>query len=243
MWLICQTNETMAKQPYIPLYTGDYLKDTRILPLDARGAWVDIMIFMWESKEKGTITGTMDEFALMLGCSLKKANAIIGLLHEKNICDYALLPTGHIKLSSRRMIRDAVISALRKKAGDLGGNPILVNQNSTKQKKFGYPNSDNDNESASGCLDLNKKESQQKIADMIFSDEKFVEDLRSAHREKDLRQAFSECYIHHSNGPSPPTELWQWRQKLNTWLTIKPEERKVNGKKPIKKFTTQELDS
>lgn len=110
----------MAKQPYIPLYTGDYLKDTRRLPLEVRGAWVDIMIYMWESKEKGTITGTMEEFALMLGCSFKKANQIIAVLHEKEICDYEIVKNGHIKLISRRIVRDEKLSKERSKAGKAG---------------------------------------------------------------------------------------------------------------------------
>lgn len=110
----------MTKQPYIPLYTGDYLKDTRRLPLEVRGAWVDIMIFMWESKEKGTITGTMEEFALMLGCSFKKANQIIAMLQEKEICDYEITKNGHIKLISRRIVRDVELSKARSKAGKAG---------------------------------------------------------------------------------------------------------------------------
>lgn len=134
----------MAKQPYIPLYTGDYLKDTRRLPLEVRGAWVDIMIFMWESKEKGTITGTMEEFSLMLGCSFKKANSIIATLQEKGICDYKILANGHIKLICRRIVRDVELSEKRKAAGTKGGNPNLLNQNPTKPKTNGYPFSDND---------------------------------------------------------------------------------------------------
>lgn len=110
----------MAKQPYIPLYTGDYLRDTRVLPLEVRGAWVDLMIFMWESKEKGTITARMDEFALMLGCSFKKANQIIALLQDKGICDYEVVKNGQVKLISRRMVRDIELSKTRSEAGKAG---------------------------------------------------------------------------------------------------------------------------
>lgn len=117
----------MAKQPYIPLYTGDYLKDTRVLPLEVRGAWVDIMIFMWESKERGTITGTMDEFALMLGCSFKKANQIIALLQEKGICDYEITKNRHVKLISRRMVRDVKLSKTRSEAGKAGAAAKFAN--------------------------------------------------------------------------------------------------------------------
>lgn len=229
----------MSKQPYIPLYTGDYLKDTRILPLEVRGAWVDIMIFMWESKQKGTITGTMDEFALMLGCTLKKANSIIALLHEKDICDFMVMPNGHVKLSSRRMLRDIELSKVRKKAGQQGGNPSLLNQIPSSKKNLGYAVSDNDNDSAIGSKDLIKKEQKQKITDALFSDEQFVEILTVTHRGKDLKQAFSECYNHHANAPNPPQEIWQWRQKLNTWLTIKQTQK--TKQTPKKKFTLDEL--
>lgn len=136
----------MSKQPYIPLYTGDYLKKTRRLTLECRGAWIDLLIFMWESEEKGTITARMEEFALMMGCSIKKADSIITDLKDKKICDYEVLDSGLIKITSRRMVRDAELSQVRKAAGAKGGNPKLVNQNSTKNKSYGYPFSDNDND-------------------------------------------------------------------------------------------------
>jgi len=63
----------------------------------------------------------------------------------------------------------------------------------------------------------------------IFEDEIFLENLSRTHKGKDLKQAFEECYIHHSNAPNPPAELSEWKQKLNTWLTIKKID-KVNGK-------------
>lgn len=191
----------MAKQPYIPLYTGDYLKDTRILPLEVRGAWVDIMIFMWESKEKGTIIGTMDEFALMLGCSLKKANTIIGLLQEKGICDFEVLKNGHIKLISRRIVRDVELSQKRKDAGSKGGNPNLVKQTSTKTKINGYPVSDIDNDIEypidgalkknvpRGQFEIDAYENPQQAFEEIQSDEIQVERLLRVVR----RSGFNSC--------------------------------------------------
>lgn len=67
---------------------------------------------------------------------------------------------------------------------------------------------------------------KKEIYDSIFSDEQYVDGLKLAHGEKDLLQAFEECYMHHSQQPNQPQEFWQWRQKLNTWLTIKPGDRK-----------------
>ena len=60
----------------------------------------------------------------------------------------------------------------------------------------------------------------------LFGDQIWIEQVKITHKGKDLNQAWSECYLHHSNSISPPTEIWQWRQKLNTWLSIKPVEKK-----------------
>jgi hypothetical protein len=67
------------------------------------------------------------------------------------------------------------------------------------------------------------------IFDSIFTDQILVEQLTMAHKGKDLKQAFEECYTHHSNAKNPPKELWEWRQKLNTWLTIKDDKKQSNG--------------
>lgn len=56
------------------------------------------------------------------------------------------------------------------------------------------------------------------IFEMLFTDELYVENLSLVHKGKDFKQAFEECYIHHSNAPNPPRELHEWKQKLNTWL-------------------------
>lgn len=74
--------------------------------------------------------------------------------------------------------------------------------------------------------------SKLEVFEELFSDELFVEQLVMTHKGKDLKQAFEECYTHHSNAPNPPTEVWEWRQKLNTWLTIKKHDKQSskNGK-------------
>ena len=110
----------MARQPYLPLYTGDYYKDTRKLPLAARGAWVDLMIFMWDSPRRGVIVHTMIEYAQMMSCTSEEADLVIGLLHEKGICDFEIAEKNQIKLICRRMVRDASLSKKRSKAGKKG---------------------------------------------------------------------------------------------------------------------------
>jgi hypothetical protein len=84
--------------------------------------------------------------------------------------------------------------------------------------------------------------SKKEIHDAIFTDEIYIDNLRTAHRTKDLEQAFEECYMHHSQKPNPPTENWEWRQKLNTWLTIKSPDQKEKGtKKAFKAVSLEKL--
>lgn len=73
--------------------------------------------------------------------------------------------------------------------------------------------------------------SKVEIFAAIFSDELFVEQLAIAHKSKNIEMAFDECYIHHANAPNPPTELGEWKQKLNTWLiNTKTHARNTNQK-------------
>jgi uncharacterized protein YdaU (DUF1376 family) len=132
----------MGKQPYIPLYTGDYLKDTRMLPLSVRGAWVDLMIFMWESKERGVLIATMPEYAMMMSCTLDEANFAIGLLFQKGVCDFEVLADGTTKMISRRMVRDAEIAKIRSESGSLGGRPKKGNQTQKQNKSKTKANTD-----------------------------------------------------------------------------------------------------
>lgn len=121
----------MAKQPYIPFYVGDYIKDTRKIPLAARGAWMDLLLFMWNEPVKGEITATMEEFAGMLSCSFKDCEFALGLLIEKKVCDHEKLPGEKIKIISRRMKKDIDISVKRSESGKNG----QIAKAKRKQKK------------------------------------------------------------------------------------------------------------
>jgi hypothetical protein len=59
---------------------------------------------------------------------------------------------------------------------------------------------------------------KNQIFEEIFSDDLFVEALTRSHPKKNIQRAWNECWLYHSQKPSPPTLGWQWRQKLSTWL-------------------------
>lgn len=110
----------MGKQPYMPLYVGDYIKDTRVLPLTVRGFWVDIILFMWDNPVRGEIIGTIEEVARMVGCSVDEARFALNLLQQKKTAEIILLPSGEWHIVSRRMKRDAEISKMRSRVGKKG---------------------------------------------------------------------------------------------------------------------------
>jgi hypothetical protein len=67
-------------------------------------------------------------------------------------------------------------------------------------------------------IEIEKLTDRVKIIEAIMTDEIYIEQLQITHRGKDIKKAFDECYIHHSNAPNPPSTVGEWRQKLNTWL-------------------------
>jgi len=137
----------MAKNPYIQFYIGDYIKDTRILPLNVRGAWVDLILFMWDNQHKGEISGTMEEFSRLMCCSVDEAILVIQTLKQKNIFSWEELPNGVLKIISRKQKKMAKLSQKRSESGKNGGNPALLqakDKNLLKQKV--KLNTENENE-------------------------------------------------------------------------------------------------
>lgn len=103
-------------------------------------------------------------------------------------------------------------------------NSHMTNDVSSDMTNHMTPHMVNVNVNVNEDVFKNKKESNLKISkpdlfQALFSDDIYVEQLSMTHKGKDLRQAFEECFTHFSNAPNPPQELWEWRQKMNTWLT------------------------
>lgn len=134
------------KQPYIPLYVGDYIKDTRGLPLDVRGAWADIIFYAWDSKSKGVLNVTLDELCGMLACHKNLLVSCLRLLDEKNICDMEkpndFFEPGVIKITVRRIVRDVAKSEEMARRGKIGGQKSL-GKKETKKDAQAFSGSDN----------------------------------------------------------------------------------------------------
>jgi len=71
-----------------------------------RGIWIDILCFMWWSKKKGTISGTKENLARMVGASKDEFTLFIEEVSTHSFADINVCSNGKITLTSRRMSRD-----------------------------------------------------------------------------------------------------------------------------------------
>ncbi len=202
----------MGKQPYIPFYIGDYLKDTRVLPLSVRGAWVDLILFMWDNPIRGELSGTLDEYARIMSCTVGEAEFALNLLKQKNTADIKLLPGGVWLIVSRRMKSDAELSKKRSIAGKIGVDAKFASANgAAKPQANSEYEYEVDNESS--------KQSKAEIKKEIFSDEIFMGNLKMNYPNKNFDKIWDECYLWYTQRPRPPQVSWEWRQKLISWAS------------------------
>lgn len=128
------------KHPYIPIYIGDWKKDTSVslCSLATRGAWIEL-IFSMHEKQVGSITATVNQFALLVRCSTEEMTAILRQLRETGTADITDNVDGSKTIACRRLKRKEAISKLRMVSGSKGGTKTVANREQT-------PVNDNDNE-------------------------------------------------------------------------------------------------
>lgn len=101
----------LGKLPFIKFFPADWLRDTRCLSLEARGAWIDLLCLLWESKTRGQISWPLTAFDQFLGTIqrntvLYSAQEILEELHHLGICDLVTDGNGVVTLICRRMVRE-----------------------------------------------------------------------------------------------------------------------------------------
>lgn len=157
----------MGKQPSFQFYPGDWKRDAGVqsLSFEERGVWFEMMLLMFESAERGKLvfgSGTpMPEDAVARSLGLDRQRYVQIL---RKLLDYGVASkdekTGII--FCRRMVRDAELSKKRAECGKLGGNPNLLNQNSSKREaKSNQNGKQNPTPSSSSSISL-KKENNKK---------------------------------------------------------------------------------
>jgi uncharacterized phage protein (TIGR02220 family) len=124
----------MAKQPYIPLYIGDWEKDTNTISLEAEGALLKLIFKLWNADEKGLLSISFSQLAILLKKSEEMTVKILSELKENNILNIEFLPEKKAKIESRRMLKDVAISKIRSEVGKKGGRPEKQTKSKTKAK-------------------------------------------------------------------------------------------------------------
>lgn len=203
----------MAKDPIFPLYYNDIDRSTKTWTDEEFGAYMRLLMEQWD---KGSLPKDYQRLT-RIATSLDKNWP---LLKDKFVDHDGVL---------KNVVLEEIREKRNKHKEKQKENVSKRYQKSTKQPTKIVPLED-EIENEDEVVINNKKElSKIEIMEGVLNDQIFIEGIQQAHKGKDLKQAFNECYIHHSNAPNPPNEIWLWKQKFNTWLTIKRPE--VNGKK------------
>jgi len=96
----------MPKLPFMQFYPGDWLIDTRRLSLEAKGAWIELIIALWNSETRGVLKTKLSELRLLLGSKTNSIKRILGELRAQNICEIEELEGGGLVIRSRRILRE-----------------------------------------------------------------------------------------------------------------------------------------
>jgi uncharacterized protein YdaU (DUF1376 family) len=133
----------MARQPYIPVYIGDWEQDVNGLSIAAEGAWLKIVFKCW--RNEGSFTATIDILARV--CKVTPENFACILLEWKmnNLCDITDHGDGVITLSSRRLKRELAKSAVKAVSGSIGGKSAQAKIKQNKNSAQANSDIDNDN--------------------------------------------------------------------------------------------------
>jgi uncharacterized phage protein (TIGR02220 family) len=123
------------KMPAMQFYPADWRKDLAVQALDyfERGVWFEMLCLMHESSERGVLLlngfPMPDEVtARLLGLDNQTFNQTLGKLLTYGV---AKRRGADNAIFNKRMVEDEKLCQIRREAGKLGGNPVLVNQNPT----------------------------------------------------------------------------------------------------------------
>lgn len=72
----------MHDLPFMQFYVADWIRDTRMLDLAAKGAWIDTLAILWGSETRGVHSATLDGWARLWGVAPDYAPAILDQLEQ-----------------------------------------------------------------------------------------------------------------------------------------------------------------
>lgn len=118
----------MKKLPYLPLYTGDWLKEPTLsvcMPA-TRGIWIDLLCAMHEQDQSGELRGTSVQLARLARCSTVELEEAFTDLQTSRVAELQNR-SGVWTIANRRMKRAADLRGKRADAGSKGGSKTKAN--------------------------------------------------------------------------------------------------------------------
>lgn len=95
------------KLPFLQFFPADYMRDTRVLSLAAKGGWVDILCMLHGASIRGSMELPIVGWARLMGATVDQAEAVISELEVMSIADVTRC-NGNVTLTSRRMVREYI---------------------------------------------------------------------------------------------------------------------------------------
>jgi len=100
------------KYNWLKWYPVDWIADTRVLSLDARGAWVDILCFAFFSKNKGVYERSISEAKRELGIPEKDWERVVSEIAKVATVRFS---KDSISVTSRRMVHEEKMRKMNSK--------------------------------------------------------------------------------------------------------------------------------
>jgi hypothetical protein len=98
----------MSKLPFLQFYPADYLVDTRVLTLSARGAWVDILCILHGSSTRGTKKFPARGWARIMGVPEADFLSALREIEDMKVGDVIRDSNGDVTLTCRRMMNESI---------------------------------------------------------------------------------------------------------------------------------------
>ena len=204
----------MAKLPWMKFFPLDFMRDTRGLSPEAKGIWIDLICFMWNSETRGRITMEFSSLSRMVGCSEECLNKSILEFISQNICEILTERNGFVTVISRRMKREEK---------DRENTRLRVDKHRQKREC----NADV-TPPCNGHVTPQKLEVRSKKLEVIK--EKDLKEVLLKHKK-----TFSEAY--------PGIELDQETAKAQAWIESNPKNKKSNLKRFLNNWLSKAQDN
>jgi len=97
----------LGKAPAFQFYTGDWRKDVELHKMTflARGIWIEMLMCMWDSNDRGKLEGSQDELSRIIGCTKEELVEAINELSVTKTADVTNC-NGKVTIINRRMYRE-----------------------------------------------------------------------------------------------------------------------------------------